>query len=294
MDGKATCTVRVADAPASITLTGLEEGQRIAMGDKIQLTATLLDENGSAENVPQEIVWDCSNWGIANVEDGLVAPYSMGEITITAASAVDPDVKASVTVYVGMDRIEGIPAELTLYAGEAYTFEPTISGSAAEFIWRALTEEEANIVSIEGNTLTALAEGSVRVTVESAEYKGMIASCEVTVLTQSVHSVKIEGAEDGQELTVGAQLQLTATPLAEDGTQNGLVDKGIEWSSSNEEIATISDEGLLQVLTAGEVTITATSTADAEVKASLKFTCVEAPEEEGGEEEPEQDGSEDA
>ena len=294
VDGKATCTVRVADAPASITLTGLEEGQRIAMGDKIQLTATLLDENGSAENVPQEIVWDCSNWGIANVEDGLVAPYSMGEITITAASAIDPDVKASVTVYVGMDRIEGIPAELTLYAGEAYTFEPTISGSAAEFIWRALTEEEANIVSIEGNTLTALAEGSVRVTVESAEYKGMIASCEVTVLTQSVHSVKIEGAEDGQELTVGAQLQLTATPLAEDGTQNGLVDKGIEWSSSNEEIATISDEGLLQVLTAGEVTITATSTADAEVKASLKFTCVEAPEEEGGEEEPEQDGSEDA
>ena len=106
--------------------------------------------------------------------------------------------------------------------------------------------------------------------------------------------MKIEGAEDGQELTVGAQLQLTATPLAEDGTQNGLVDKGIEWSSSNEEIATISDEGLLQVLTAGEVTITATSTADAEVKASLKFTCVEAPEEEGGEEEPEQDGSEDA
>ena len=294
VDGKATCTVRVADAPASITLTGLEEGQRIAMGDKIQLTATLLDENGSAENVPQEIVWDCSNWGIANVEDGLVAPYSMGEITITAASAIDPDVKASVTVYVGMDRIEGIPAELTLYAGEAYTFEPTISGSAAEFIWRALTEEEAKIVSIEGNTLTALAEGSVRVTVESAEYKGMIASCEVTVLTQSVHSVKIEGAEDGQELTVGAQLQLTATPLAEDGTQNGLVDKGIEWSSSNEEIATISDEGLLQVLTAGEVTITATSTADAEVKASLKFTCVEAPEEEGGEEEPEQDGSEDA
>ena len=294
VDGKATCTVRVADAPASITLTGLEEGQRIAMGDKIQLTATLLDENGSAENVPQEIVWDCSNWGIANVENGLVAPYSMGELTITAASAIDPDVKASVTVYVGMDRIEGIPAELTLYAGETYTFEPTISDSAAEFIWRALSEEEAKIVSIEGNALTALAEGSVRVTVESAEYKGLIASCEVTVLTQSVHSVKIEGAVDGQELTVGTQLQLTATPLAEDGTQNGLIDKGIQWSTNDTAIATISDEGLLEVLTAGELTITATSTADAEVKASLKFTCVEAPEEEGGEEEPEQEGSEDA
>ena len=62
--------------PASIVLTGLEDGQQIAMGDKIQLTATVLDEDGSTD-ISQDVIWDCSNWGIANVEDGLVAPFSM-------------------------------------------------------------------------------------------------------------------------------------------------------------------------------------------------------------------------
>ena len=103
--GCATCTVTVAEPPeklpASIVLTGLEDGQQIAMGDKIQLTATVLDEDGSTD-ISQDVIWDCSNWGIANVEDGLVAPFSMGELTITATSAIDESVKASITVYVGM------------------------------------------------------------------------------------------------------------------------------------------------------------------------------------------------
>ena len=286
VNGKATCTVKVANKPSSVTLTGLEEGQRLAMGDKVQLTATVLDENGSTENISQEIIWDCSNWDVADVENGLVAPFSMGEITITAASAADPDVKASVTVYVGMDRIEGIPAELTLYAGQTYTFEPTLSGSPADFVWRALSEADAKVVSIKGNDVTAIAEGKAKVTVEAADLKGLIASCSITVLpAQEVHSVEITGAEEGQEIVTGTTVQLTAKALAADGTQNGLLDTGITWSTSDEKVGNISDEGLLTAMSPGEVTITATSKANPEVSKSLHITCVAAPEEEETEQE---------
>ena len=57
---------------------------------------------GNETGVPQEVVWDCSNWNVADMEDGLLLPYSMGEITITATSAADDKVKASITIKVGM------------------------------------------------------------------------------------------------------------------------------------------------------------------------------------------------
>ena len=72
------------------------------MGDKIQLTATVLDAAGNTLGVSQDVIWDCSNWGIANVENGLVAPYSMGDLTITATSVADASVSASVSVHVGV------------------------------------------------------------------------------------------------------------------------------------------------------------------------------------------------
>ncbi len=103
MDGvRATCTVTVAAQPASIAIEGLEDGQEIAMGERTQLAATVLGADGSADGVPQEVVWDCSDWNIAYIEDGVLVPYSMGEITITATSAVNDKVKGSVTIKVGM------------------------------------------------------------------------------------------------------------------------------------------------------------------------------------------------
>ena len=102
LNGYASCKVTVSNPPVSIVLSGLEDGQEISMGDKIQLTATVLDANGNTLGVSQNVIWDCSNWGIANVENGLVAPYSMGDLTITATSAADASVSASVSVHVGV------------------------------------------------------------------------------------------------------------------------------------------------------------------------------------------------
>ena len=62
VDGFATCTVTVSERPSSIVLDGLEEGQRIAMGDTIQLAASVLNADGNTTGIPQDVIWDCSNW----------------------------------------------------------------------------------------------------------------------------------------------------------------------------------------------------------------------------------------
>ena len=55
------------------------------------------------------------------------------------------------------------------------------------------------------------------------------------------------------EVNIGETLQLKATVLPEDAS-----DKTIIWNSSNENIALVSEEGLVTAISAGEATITAT------------------------------------
>ena len=59
------------------------------------------------------------------------------------------------------------------------------------------------------------------------------------------------------ELSIGKEIQLTATILPKNTT-----DKTITWTSSNENVATISTSGLLKIIGYGEVTITAKTSND--------------------------------
>ena len=148
-----------------------------------------------------------------------------------------------------MDRIEGIPAELTLYAGQIYTFEPTLSGSPADFVWRALSEADAKVVSIKGNDVTAIAEGKARITVEAADLKGLIASCSITVLpAQEVHSVEITGAEDGQEIVTRHDRSTHRQGACGGRHAEWPARYRITWSTSDEKVGNISDEGLLTAM----------------------------------------------
>ena len=62
---------------------------------------------------------------------------------------------------------------------------------------------------------------------------------------------------DESELSIGKEIQLTATILPKTTTN-----KKVEWTSSNENVATISTSGLLKIIGYGEVTITAKTSND--------------------------------
>ena len=68
-------------------------------------------------------------------------------------------------------------------------------------------------------------------------------------------------------VAVNATVQLTATVSPTDATN-----KGINWTSSSDEKATVSDTGLVTGKAAGTVTITATSADDATKTASCEVT----------------------
>ena len=69
----------------------------LVAGQQTQLTATVLPEQSTEKN----LVWSSSDESVATVDqDGNVTAVSNGTATITAASAINPDVKAEATVTV--------------------------------------------------------------------------------------------------------------------------------------------------------------------------------------------------
>ena len=83
--------------------------------------------------------------------------------------------------------------------------------------------------------------------------------------TVSVTGVTITSANNVRSIKEGETLQLTATVLPEGANQ------GVTWTSSSETNATVSNTGLVTAVKAGNVTITATSTADTTKSATFSL-----------------------
>ncbi len=80
-------------------------------------------------------------------------------------------------------------------------------------------------------------------------------ACEATVT-----GITVSSAGNLTEIEVGQTLQLTASVLPENAPQ------GVDWTSGNTDKATVNNAGLVTAKAAGNVIITAKSTANAEIK----------------------------
>ena len=87
----------------------------------------------------------------------------------------------------------------------------------------------------------------------TVSYGGKTATYEITVNTVPVTGITL--ATNEEEIEVGQTLQLTATIQPENATN-----KEYSWSSSDEDVATVDENGLVSAIAAGLATITVTTT----------------------------------
>ncbi|MDO6517842.1 PKD domain-containing protein [Zobellia uliginosa] len=143
----------------------------------------------------------------------------------------------------------------------AFTFDPPNA-----------TDQEVTVVSSdpdvvfidENNVCIAVGLGTAVVTVTSVSNPDASDTVTVEVIPPDrvpVTDIDVSQADPG---ATGAQRQLTATVLPDNAT-----DPTVNWSSSDDTIATVDGNGILTGLTAGTVTITATSVSDPEVSGSI-------------------------
>ncbi len=197
--------------------------------------------------------WYSTNDELLSVSDGVITGIDTGEVTVVAISDMHGFLtEINVDVYLKIIAIENIkikPNELTVEVGGALgLLEAVLIPADATIEGLVWSSEDPDIVDIDQEgRVTALANGETIVTVKTADGENS-AQCNVTAITR-VRGVSLN--ERSVTLENGKTFQLVATVIPEDAS-----DKSVRWESSNEDVVTVDENGL----------VTAVGTGNAEVR----------------------------
>jgi uncharacterized protein YjdB len=200
----------------------------------------------------QEVEWSSSKDDIAGVDDeGVVTARLEGEVDIIATSKDGSEVTAicKVTVYIPVDSVS-LPNSISLVYGTSevlnYQIYP-LNASNKSVTW---TSHNPEVATVTDGRVNAIDTGEVNITVTTVDGH-KTATCQVRVMSVPAASVDIEGKSI---LRVGDITTLKATVLPET-----VFDKSVKWSSSNENVATVDDDGEVAAVNLGEANIIAVS-----------------------------------
>lgn len=142
---------------------------------------------------------------------------------------------------------------LNLTEGETFQLTAVVTPTDASNKSLEWSSTNTDVASVnENGKVTALKQGSTTIYAKTTDGSNITANCEVKVFkTVSGISLNITSAS----LAEGQTIQLTATVSPETADNKNLI-----WESSNENIAIVSDNGLVTAKSQGETTIIVKST----------------------------------
>ncbi|WP_308769500.1 Ig-like domain-containing protein [uncultured Bacteroides sp.] len=155
-------------------------------------------------------------------------------------------------IHIGVSSVELSETSYTMIVGDSLSLKAIITPSDAtdqKVNWDS-SEETVAVVSSKG-VVFAVGEGTCVIT---ASVDGKTAKCTITVQKEIVSVESIILSEDALLLGIGDRATLIATIRPDDATECDFV-----WTSSNQEVATVSNEGKVVAILAGTCTITVTA-----------------------------------
>lgn len=130
------------------------------------------------------------------------------------------------------------------------------------------SSSDTNVASVNSDGLvSALANGNATITATTTDGTNLSASCNLTVTSIPVTSIKLNKTRLTLDIDESYQLVATITP-------NNATEKTIVWSSSNTTVATVSNNGLVIPNEPGDAVITATTTDGTNLSASCQVTVI--------------------
>lgn len=254
-DVSAEATVTVSPVPANAVVVSPGEAT-IFVGATVTLTASVTDSHGNPLT-GRPVTWTSSAPGVATVSaSGVVTAVAEGKATITAKSEGKSGTSTITVQLVPVASVEMSPTELRLQIGQSGTITATPKASDGtpltdrDVEWKSLSTSIATVD--QSGVVTAKAAGAAII---QAISEGKTGVALVTVANIPVSSVVV--TPDTATLVVGKSITLTAKTY--DAASNELSGRDIDWSSSNEDVATVSSSGKVVALAPGAATITATS-----------------------------------
>ena len=265
--------------PQKVAVTGVtlsSSSLTLTEGEKATLTYTISPSNATVQNV----VWKSSDGTVATIDvSGTVVAVKAGTTTITVTTA-DGGKTASCTVTVKAKetavKVTGVTMDddsktVTLEVGGTATLKVSVQPENAteKGVSFKSSDETVATVSAEG-VVKAVGEGTATITVTTKDGE-KTATAEITVIPATVAVTGITMDDDSKEviLEAGETAVLNVTVTPEDAT-----DKTLEWTSSDDKVATVDAAGKVTALKPGEAIITA-KTADGGKTATAKITVKE-------------------
>ncbi|MBR6001883.1 MAG: Ig-like domain-containing protein [Bacteroidales bacterium] len=241
-EASAICRVKVFRAITELSL-GTEPIQILRKG------TFLIQPQFQPEDATETIKWVSSNTDVATVdENGLVTGISEGLIVITAEcyyTSADCSVEVS-EVHATAISLSG-PSEIWLGHEEPITATLTPSESTDDIEWSSSAPEVATVNK--DGVVKGLALGNAEI---SASIGELTTSIQIEVIPVPVAEVVVEPPL--ATITVDETVQFSAIISPEDAA-----DKAVVWSSGDESIATVDENGLVKGVAKGETLIYATS-----------------------------------
>ena len=198
-------------------------------------------------------------------EDGNMVAVSAGTAEV-ALSSKDGKITASKTIEVVVTPTNiTTTGTLTLTAGEAATLETAVAPADATHVVISYTSSDNSVATVsDTGEVEAVGAGEADITAAVQDTE-LSAVCKITVLPK-IESVDL--SDTTLSLKVGGTVQLTYTVQPEDA-----VVESATYTSSDESVATVDEEGVVTAVADGTATITVDVdgvTAECEVTVSTK------------------------
>jgi uncharacterized protein YjdB len=255
----ATCNVEVRVYANAININKHETS--IFAGGTEQLTAQVLPE----DSYDKTVTWRTSNSNIASVSsNGLVTANKVGTALIIATCNGISD--TCVVTVKGITNINLNKSETSIYAGGTEQLFATIIPNNVINTMLTWSSSNTNIATVNQNGLvTAKKVGNAIITATATDGSGISASCEVAV--NGITNIYLN--KSSTSIYIGETESLTATILPTD-----VINKTLTWSSSNTNIATVDQNGVVTAKAVGTATITAITTDGTNLSASCVVTVI--------------------
>ena len=255
-------------------------------GKKVKLKATILPK----KSTQKKVVWSTNKKKIATVsKSGVVKAKKNGTAIITAKiKGTSKKAKCKIIVGTPVSSVKLSDTSKQLEVGSKFQLKATVLPAKASV--RSVSYQTSNKTIAEvtqSGVVTAKSAGSAVITVVSKDGTNKKAVCRIQVSNKQQSTtqtpVKDEPKEEPKDTTVkttgislnkqsltfysnSAPQQLEASVKPENATN-----KGVIWSSEDESIATVSDNGVVTPSKTKEGTTTITATAAD--KSGVKVTC---------------------
>lgn len=232
-----------------IRLTASEKS--VAVGSTLSLTPAYLPENATRK----QVTWSSATPQIAAVdENGVVTGLKRGTARIVATAADGSKIRATISIRVtqGVQEITLDKPELTVDVGRNGMLKATVLPKNADnkkVIWSSSDESIAK-VNAQGR-ITGVALGDCEITCTSQEANTVLAKATVHV-QQPVKKITL-GAAPSVYNGETAQLTWTVEP---DNASN----PKLAFSSSNQRVLTVDENGVITGVAGGEAFVNAIST----------------------------------